>query len=269
MPRRITSRNHRVVKDTRRLRRTSFRDENGRFVVEGPGLISEAVRSGAKVRLMLFSPERSEQAEVLMGTASTGEGMEAYEITDELIEWVSDVVTSQGMLAVFEQIDRPYREIITWGPTLLLVADQVRDPGNLGSLIRVADAAGADAFLSTEGSADFYNTKIVRSSAGSMFHMPVARHVPLKGLATELKDAGVKMVGLDTRGGIDYLAEDFKSPVAVVMGNESYGFSDESRAVLDDTVSIDMPGHAESLNVATAAAVVMFEAVRQRRGLED
>ena len=269
MPRRITSRNHRVVKDTRRLRRSSFRDEHGIFVVEGPGLISEAVRAGARMKLMLFSPEKAEQAEALMGTANTAEGMEAYEIPDELVEWVSDVVTSQGMLAVFEQIDRPYKEIITWGPTLLLVADQVRDPGNIGSLIRVADAAGADAFLSTEGSADFYNTKIVRSSAGSMFHMPVARQVPMDGLATELMAAGVRMIGLDTRGGIDYLAEDFTAPVAVVMGNESYGFSEESRAVLDGTVSIEMPGHAESLNVATAAAVVMFEAVRQRRALED
>lgn len=264
MPRRIASRSHRVVKDLRKLRRSSFRDEHGLFIVEGPGLINEAVRSGAGLKCMLFTIDRAAQAGLLMEEAAGGREAESYEIGEDLLAWVSDVVTSQGMIGVFEQVDRPYDDVLAGELTSLLVADQVRDPGNMGSLIRVADAAGADAFLTTPGSVDLYNPKVVRSSAGSHFHMPLVKDVSFERLVADMRERGVRTLGLEPRGGSGYLDEDLVSPHAIVMGNEAFGFSDYEKEMLDGTLHINMPGKAESLNVATAAAVVMFEAVRQR-----
>lgn len=262
-PHRLTSRNHEVVKRARRLRRRTYRDKDGVFLVEGPNLLHEVSGAGVVIREILYVSERAAEARLAGG--SRLHPPDSYEISDELLGWVSDVVTSQGILAVVEQLDVPFSEIEASELSLLLVADQVRDPGNLGALVRIADAAGASGFVTVRGCVDIYNTKVVRAAAGSHFHLPLVRDVEMEELVGGLKARGVAAVGLDAHACGCYLDSDFRGPTAIFVGNEAFGFDGAHRALLDDTVCIEMPGKAESLNVASSAAVVVFEALRQRR----
>lgn len=263
MPQRITSRNHQVVKTVRRLRRRTYRDRDGVFLVEGPNLLHEAASSSARIVELVYVSERATEARLIGGSQSPPP--EAYEISDELVGWVSDVVTSQGILGVVGQLDVPFDEFESREVSLLLVADQVRDPGNLGALVRIADAAGASGFITTRGCVDLYNPKVVRSAAGSHFHLPLVRDLEMEVLAAGLKRRGVMTVGLDAHGGSGYLDIDLQKAAAIFVGNEAFGFDESHRALFDECACIEMPGRAESLNVASSAAIVMFEALRQRR----
>lgn len=258
----ITSRNHEVVKRFRKLGRRSHRDKYGLFMVEGLNLINEGLDSGARLKELAYVDSRAEEAAYLR--TRLDEQVPAHEVSRQLMEWISDVVTSQGIVGVMEQVDSRYEEVLSLDLSLLLVADQVRDPGNLGALLRLADAAAVDAFVMTAGCVDPYNPKVVRSAAGAHFHVPLLRDVDVAGLKADL-GLMVRMLGLDAHGDACYLDEDLTSPVALVVGNEAFGITDTDRPYLDGMIHILMPGKAESLNVASAAAIVLFEALRQRR----
>jgi TrmH family RNA methyltransferase len=259
----ITSRNHDVIKRFRKLGRNTYRDKYQLFMVEGLNLIREGLAAHARLRELAFVESQAEEAAFIRTRIDVSIPM--HEISQPLMDWISDVVTSQGIVAIVEQVDASYEEVVSQDVSLLLVADQVRDPGNLGALLRIADAAGVDGFLTTAGSVDLYNPKVVRSAAGAHFHVPCVRDVDIARLRTDL-GSRVRMLGLDPHGQACYLDEDMIDAVALVVGNEAFGILDEDRPYLDDTVFIEMPGRAESLNVASAAAVVLFEALRQRRG---
>jgi TrmH family RNA methyltransferase len=258
----ITSRNHEVVKRFRKLSRRTYRDRFDLFLVEGLNLITEGLDSGTKLKELAYVDSRAEEAGYIRRRLD--EPVQMHEVSQPLMDWISDVVTSQGIVGIMEQVTADYDELIKGEVSLLLVADQVRDPGNLGALLRIADAAALDGFVMTAGSVDLYNPKVVRSAAGSHFHVPMARDVDVARLSADLQGKG-SILGLDPGGDRSYLDEDFSRPVALVVGNEAFGIPDEDRSYLDGTVYIDMPGKAESLNVASAAAVVLFEALRQRR----
>jgi len=258
----ITSRNHEVVKRFRKLSRRTYRDRFDLFLVEGLNLITEGLDSGAKLKELAYVDSRAEEAAYVRRRLD--EPVLMHEVSEPLMDWISDVVTSQGIVGIMEQVTADYETLIKGDLSMLMVADQVRDPGNLGALLRIADAAGVDGFVMTAGCVDLYNPKVVRSAAGSHFHVPFARDVEVRRLAEDL-GGRVAMLGLDPRGDRSYLDEDFSRPVALVVGNEAFGIPDEDRSRLAGTVYIDMPGKAESLNVASAAAVVLFEALRQRR----
>jgi len=258
----ITSRNHEVVKRFRKLARRTYRDRFNLFMVEGLNLIGEGLTSGARLKELAYVESQAEEAAYIR--TRLAEPVPMHEVSQALMDWISDVVTSQGIVGIMEQVDSDYSELISGDISLLLVADQVRDPGNMGALLRIADAAGVDGMVMTAGSVDLYNPKVVRSAAGSHFHVSAARDVDVSRLKADLSGK-VALLGLDPRGDRSYLDEDFSRPVALVVGNEAFGIGDEDRSYLDGTVYIDMPGKAESLNVASAAAVVLFEALRQRR----
>ncbi len=257
----ITSRNHDVVKRFRKLGRRTYRDRSGTFLVEGLNLLQEAVSSGATLREIVYVEPRAEEAAFLRQRSDRP--VQSHELSQPLMDWISDVVTSQGIIGVVDQVDTDYGDVPLDEATLLLVADQVRDPGNLGSLLRIADAAGVDAFVMTAGCADPYNPKVVRSAAGAHFHVRMSRGVEIGRLKSDCAGR-FSLLGLDPRGETDYLAADMTGPVGLVVGNEAFGIVDEDVDQLDGLVSIAMPGRAESLNVASAAAVVLFEALRQR-----
>ncbi len=258
----ITSRNHEVVKRFRKLSRRSHRDRHGLFMVEGLNLVSEGIDSGARLVELAYIDSKSEEAAYLR--TRLDEHVPMHEISRQLMDWISDAVTAQGIVGVMEQVDASCEKVLSQDNSLLLVADQVRDPGNLGALLRIADAAAVDAFVMTAGCVDPYNPKVVRSAAGAHFHVPLVREVDFERLRGEL-GRRVRMLGLDAHGENCYLDEDLTRPVAVVVGNEAFGIPDTDRPCLDGMIRILMPGKAESLNVASAAAVVLFEALRQRR----
>jgi TrmH family RNA methyltransferase len=190
-------------------------------------------------------------------------GADRHDLAPGVLERVADTVTPQPVAAVVARVDVDLDALR--GAQLVVVCVDVRDPGNLGSVLRVAEGSGAGGVICCEGSVDAYSPKTVRASAGSLFHVPVvAGGEPLEVL-DRMGRWGVHRVGTDVRGGAPYDRVDLTAPTAVVLGNEAHGLPTGLAGELDDTITIPMIGRTESLNVGMAAAVICFESARQRR----
>jgi TrmH family RNA methyltransferase len=188
-----------------------------------------------------------------------------FELASGVLERVADTVTPQPVLAVLPMLDEPPPiEPEPW--SLLVVMVDVRDPGNAGTVLRAADAAGCQRVLFAGDSVDPYNAKTVRSSAGSLFHVPFGVRDDGGSLAAELAGAGFRTLGTVVRSGDDYTGLDWSVPTALFLGNETAGLDPALTDALTGSVAIPMAGRAESLNVGVACAVLCFEALRQRRG---
>jgi RNA methyltransferase, TrmH family len=174
------------------------------------------------------------------------------------------------MLAVCRFIDVPLAELTAAGPRLVVVLANVRDPGNAGTVLRTADAAGAAGVIFADASVDPYNSKCVRSSAGSLFHLPVVQGGPLAGVAAALRGRGLQLLAADGSAGrqLDDLesAGQLSAPTAWLFGNESWGLPDDLLALADSAVAVPIYGRAESLNLAAAAAVCLYASARAQRG---
>ena len=186
-----------------------------------------------------------------------------HRVAPDVFERIADVVTPQPVLAVAGFVDRPLDDLRN--SRFLVVCADVRDPGNAGTILRSAEAAGVDGLLFCGGSVDVYNPKTVRASAGSLFHVPVVVGGDAVAVLEEIAGWGLSRLGTAARGGEAYTDVDLTRPCAIVLGNEANGLSPEVEGRLDGTVTIPMVGRSESLNVGMAAAVLCFEAARQRR----
>lgn len=187
-------------------------------------------------------------------------GARVFELAPGVVERVATTVTPQPVLAVFPMLDLP--EVPSRADLVVVMAD-VRDPGNAGTVLRSADAAGVGAVVSCGGTVDPYNPKAVRASAGSLFHVPLVLGDLPAAVLSGLADAGFRRLGAAVRGGEDYATVDWSVRSALVLGNEASGLPEGLQ--LDGLVGIPMAGRAESLNVGMACAVICFEALRQRR----
>ena len=187
---------------------------------------------------------------------------------------MSDTVTPQGLLAVCALVDVPLAAVVAARPSLVAVLAHVRDPGNAGTVVRAADAAGAGGVVLTDASVDVHNPKCVRASAGSIFHLPVATGVPLAPAVRALRGAGLTVLAADVAGTADL--DDLQDaagrgegplagPVAWVFGNEAWGLPDDALAAADAVVRVPVYGRAESLNLATAATVCLYASARAHR----
>ncbi len=210
------------------------------FVVEGIGLLRQAVEAGWSVEGCYVSPGTTVDLDV-----------EAHELAPNVIERVASTESPQPFLAVVSM----RAAVLPDDATFVLVADRLADPGNAGTIIRSAEAAGADAVILTPGSVDPYNPKVVRASAGSLFRVPVVE-------ATLESLAGFRRLGASSHRGDAYTDPVYHGRVAVVVGNEAHGLDDN--AAVDQWITIAHAGPAESLNVAMAATVLVFEVARQR-----
>ena len=191
---------------------------------------------------------------------SLAAGARVFELAPGVVDRVASTVTPQPVLAVFATLD--VASVPEDADFVVVMAD-VRDPGNAGTVLRTADASGVGAVVFCGGTVDPYNPKTVRSSAGSIFHVPVVLAEDPVTLLAELGASGRRRLGAVVRGGQDYVAVDWSSPTALVLGNEAWGLPEG--LPLDGVVGIPMAGRAESLNVGMACAVLCFEALRQRR----
>lgn len=213
-------------------------------MVEGPLLIAQAIAAGWQLEAQYVAP----------GAVAVDPSAPWFELAPNVIERVASTESPQPVLAVFEQ--RP--SALPVGATFVMVGDRLADPGNAGTIIRSAEAAGAQAVVFTAGSVDAYNPKVVRATAGSLFRIPV-----VSGSLDELRAAGLRVLATSSHQGTAYTATDLTGPVAIVVGNEAHGVAVD--APVDGWITIPHAGAAESLNVAMAATVLAFEVARQRR----
>ena len=189
-------------------------------------------------------------------------GSRVFELAPGVLERVADTVTPQPVLSVLRTPAHDLGELE--GATFVVVCADVRDPGNTGAVIRAADAAGADAVVCCRGTADPYNPKTVRASAGSVLHLPVVPAGEPTGVLEELGRSGLRRLGAVAHGGVPHTEADLRGRIALVLGNEAAGLPDALSASIDDRITVSMAGRAESLNVSLAAAVLCFEVRRQR-----
>ena len=239
------------LKAARRLTKRTFRQRERAFLAEGPQAVAEAIGSGARISdLFVTAPARSRHADLVM---------------DELAQ----TVTPQGLLAVCGFVDVPLAAVAAQAPRLVALLANVRDPGNAGTVLRTADAAGAQAVVFADASVDPYNGKCVRSSAGSLFHLPVVAGCGLEAAVAAMREAGLRVVAAD--GGAGHSIDDpdvqarLAEPTAWMFGNEAWGLPPELVALADEPVAVPIYGRAESLNLATAAAVCLYASARAQR----
>lgn len=257
----LALRHPKVQRLRRLLSRRSAREAERAFVVEGAKVLSEALDAGVPVESVYVASGASASEAVVSRAADAG--AHVYELGPGVLERVADTVTPQPVLAVVPFLDRPLSALRE--ARLSVVAVDVRDPGNAGTILRSAEAAGADGVLCCEGSVDVYNPKTVRASAGSLFHVPVVAGGDPVEVLREMATWGVHRLATTATGGRDYSEVDLTRPIAFVLGNEANGLSPEIDDEVDERVTIPMVGRSESLNVGMAAAVLCFEAARQRR----
>jgi TrmH family RNA methyltransferase len=238
-------------------------------VTEGAELLRCALEAGTPVESIYVAPAGDGDPAIQdVSRRAAAAGARVFPLAAGVLERVADTVTPQPVLAVVPMLDDPASATAPAGPgtgALVIVLVDVRDPGNAGTVLRAADASGARAVVFAGESVDPYNPKTVRSSAGSLFHVPFSVHDDPAALATELAAGGFRTLATVVRDGDDYAALDWSLPTAVFFGNESSGLDPGLSAALDGAVAIPMAGRAESLNVGVASAVVAFEAFRQRR----
>ncbi len=270
-PELISPRSARVAA-ARRLGRRNFRGKDRLFLAEGPQAVREAAghRVGDVPTLVeLFATvDAAERYADIIGEAGTA-GARIHLASEDVIADISTTVTPQGLVGVCRFLDTPFEEILAARPRLVAVLANVRDPGNAGTVLRCADAAGAEAVVLTDASVDLYNPKAVRASVGSHFHLPVAVGVPVEQAVAGLKGVGVRILAADGAGTDDLDDELDKGtmgrPTAWVFGNEAWGLPEETRALADAVVRVPIHGKAESLNLATAAAVCLYASARAQR----
>jgi len=258
---------HAAVKRLRELLRDArARAAEGAFVVEGPRAVDAALDRGARFETVYFGP-RADTAFPALAARILATGTPMAELREGVLEKVGTTRTPQPVLAV-APIPVPGRDALA-RDGLVLMGVALSDPGNLGTILRGAEASGAAAILLGPGSVDAYNPKVVRASAGAIFGIPVVDAVSEGWSAVEALDAlgelGRQRLGAAARIGTPYPEVDFRRPTAIVLGNEAHGLDDDLTAHLDGHVSIPMGGPAESLNVAMAASVLCFESARQRQ----
>ncbi|WP_413250970.1 TrmH family RNA methyltransferase [Sinomonas flava] len=278
------------VRDVAKLATRAARNRRRRFLAEGPQAVREALRLDAERRAQgrdavvaeVYASEAclDRYPEIAGPAAATGQLRLA---TDDVLAAMADTVNPQGVVAVCTMLDVALEDVLARRPRLLAVMCRVQDPGNAGTILRAADSAGADAVVLTAGSVDIYNPKAVRSTAGSLFHVPVVLGVEPGDLAAAARAAGLGILAADGEGPVDLdrLQDEsaarrmgtaaavgeyrLESPTAWLFGNEAQGLSEGEKAFADHRVAVPLYGAAESLNVGTAATVCLYASARSQR----
>ena len=263
----FTPRTPRVVA-ARRLQRRRDREATGRFLAEGPQAVREALARPRTV-LELFGTPTALDRYADLAAAAAGADVPVSEVTDEALAALAETVAPQGLVAVCQHLDVPLAAALSRGPRLVAVLAGIRDPGNAGTVLRTADAAGAAAVVFAGEAVDPYNGKCVRSSAGSLFHVDVVRERDPAAVVAAVRAAGLVVLAATGCGeaDLDDLADAGRlaAPTAWLFGSEAHGLPDELIAAADARVRVPLHGRAESLNLAAAAAVCLYASARAQR----
>ncbi|HVZ65983.1 MAG TPA: RNA methyltransferase [Lacunisphaera sp.] len=268
-PEKITSLQNPRVKQLVKLRDRRPRDEAGLFLVEGYRQIRRALEKSVRLQELYFSPEwfLGENEPALIEQARQA-GAQLYELSKEAFAKCAYRDRPDGLLAVAPQWKHTLDDLKLGAPPFLLVVESIEKPGNLGTILRSADAAGVDGVIVCDAVTDVFNPNVVRSSTGVLFSVPVVLTDSQK-VHAWLRAHGVRIVATTPNTPQVYTQSDLRGPLAIVMGSEQYGLSDFWLKQSDQLVRIPMAGQADSLNVAMATLITLFEAVRQRSGCGD
>lgn len=254
------------VRAVAKLHKRNAREATGLFLVEGPQAAREVLAFRPDTLVELFATPSAMDRHGDLRSAAADAGIAVQFATEAVIDAMADTVTPQGIVGVARQSPTSVRDVFAASPRLVAICEEVRDPGNLGTIIRAADAAGADAVVLTGRTVDPYNPKVVRATTGSLFHLPIAVGVDLATAVERAHSAGVRVLAADV-GGTDFLASRglLAEPTAWLFGNEARGLEDSALALADLTLRLPIYGAAESLNLATAASVCLYETAFAQR----
>ncbi|MGC1213652.1 MAG: RNA methyltransferase [Micromonospora sp.] len=263
----FTPRTPRVVA-ARRLQRRRDREATGRFLAEGPQAVREALARSGTVAELFGTPAALDRYADLAAEAARAD-VPVSEVTEEGLAALAETVAPQGLVAVCRHLDVPLDRALAAGPRLVAVLAEIRDPGNAGTVLRTADAAGAGAVVFAGDAVDPYNGKCVRASAGSLFHVDVVRAADPLDVMAALRAAGLTVLATTGYGDtdLDDLADAGRlaTPTAWLFGSEAHGLPEELAAASDARVRVPLHGRAESLNLAAAAAVCLYASARALR----
>ena len=277
----ITSVNNQRVKDIADLKQKKYRMESGLFFAEGLRAVQEAVQYAEVTDLFFTAAEEKKLTEIL--NAAKEKGARLYQADDKVMAKLSDTKTPQGVLAVIRIPEQSLQKlrpgvmlriadkqnqsarVETDNNAPVIILDRIQDPGNLGTMIRTADAVGALGIILLEGCVDAYSPKVVRASMGSLFHLPVVQEIFPEEALTWCYRHGYEPAATAMKGATNLYKADISKKMAFIFGNEANGVSEELQAAAETRLFIPMAGLTESMNVAMAAGIVLFEGLRQRK----
>jgi len=259
----IQSKDNLLIKEIKKLKEKKYRINSNMFLVEGFRFAEEALDSDFEVVHIFISARGEAKYESSCVKNKLQANTKVYSITDSLFKSICDTENPQGIIAVVK--NKPVE--IKYDHGFYMLADKVQDPGNMGTIIRTAHAAGALGVIITKGTVDIYNEKTLRSTMGSIFKIPVIEDKDLS-LVQKLRNGGFKLVTSSLDTDKNFYDIDLKEKVIISVGNEGNGISDEVYELSDLKIKIPMPGGAESLNAAVAASIMMYEVVRQKNNIE-
>lgn len=263
-PQLVSSLQNPGVKEVVKLRQRSHRDENALLIVEGYREVKRALDNSVPALKLFYCPALYQgKNEPALVARCTELGVPLFECTEPVFMKIAYRDRPEGLLALCPQVHRTLADLRLPDNPLVVVAERIEKPGNLGTMLRTADAAGADALVVCDRCTDVNNPNVVRASIGTLFTVPVAEASTAETLAW-LKANGIRTVAATPHADKNYTEADLARPVAIVVGAEQYGLSDAWMTQADERVRIPMCGQADSLNVAAAATILLYEAVRQR-----
>lgn len=258
---RIASRQNPIVKRFRELARAGASGET--VLLDGEHLVEEAIASDVKIELAAFGEKQAQNRLVTLAAKARRAGAKTVAVTDPVLAALSPVQHPSGVVAIARRPVRSLDEVFKRRPQLVLLLSDVQDPGNVGAIIRAAEGCGASGVVTGEATADPFGWKALRGAMGSTFRIPVVRQ-HLADVARHARAAGVRILATVPRGGTPLSRCDLRGPSAILLGGEGRGVPSELLDAADERVTIPMRPPVESLNVAIAAALIVYEASRQR-----
>lgn len=247
------------IKGVAKLTKKESRSETGLFLLEGPQGLKEALNRPKLIEKIFATASFEEKYSELL-TRARESRVAVTIVSDSVLKDLSDTTTPQGVVAVCQQFHVLLEDVIEAKPKLIAFLAQIRDPGNAGTVLRAADAAGADAVVFSKGSVDIYNPKVVRSTTGSIFHLPFVIEADIEASLTKFKQAGLTVLAADVAGeSLSKISQSaLSAPTLWLFGNEAWGLEPEVAKLADQLVQVPIFGAAESLNLATAASVCLY-----------
>ena len=257
----ITSKDNELIKHIRKLKDKKYRDESNEYVVEGVKLVEEAVKENAKIKQIIVCEDTTRTYEIPTHIMLEIAKYECISVSDKIFNIITQVTNPQGIMAIIEKNAQNAK--IDYTQDIIVVLDDVQDPGNLGTILRTVDSIGLNQIIVSKGTADAFNSKVVRSTMGAIFRIKI---IEVENLVQEIKEMRkhhfkLMVTSLQTKNSIYDI--DFNKKI-IVIGNEANGVSKEIQDMADEKAKIPMLGRTESLNASVAAGVVMYEYVRQK-----